>query len=277
VDGRVDGAVALTCYEKWLTNTIRFDTPVPIAEINSTGNERDPFVSADELTIYWASAGEVWTSKRSTISSPFSMPVEADAFTSTSVESKLSISADHKVAVVGSNRPGSVGIDVWEAIRASVTDQWPAMNRINVMMLETSGNDHDPTISANAQRIYLAPDTPSPQHIAVATQMGNGVFGAPAAITELNTNAGDADPSPMPDERVLVFSSMRAPATTLAPDLWYATRASATGTFDPPMRVPDLNTSAAEGDPHVSSDGCRVYFGRDVGGGNWDILVATAL
>jgi hypothetical protein len=90
---------------------------------------------------------------------------------------------------------------------------------------------------------------------------------------------GDADPSPTPDEQVLLFASNRPvlPSGPAAPNVWYATRPGSTGTFDAPLPVPDINTDMPEGDPHLSTDGCRIYFARDVGTTSFDIYVATAV
>jgi hypothetical protein len=280
-DAPVDTPLAKTCHDTWLDGTIHFGSPVPLTEVNSTSYDRDPFLTADERTLYLSSTrgsyGDVWVAKRNTITDPFGTPTKASEFNSTSFESKLSISADGKIAVVGSDRLGSSGIDVWESIRLSVTDPWPAMNRTNVVMLDSAGADHDPTLSADGQRIYFAPDTPAPQHLAFATRGGNGMFGAPVALPELASGNGDADPSPTPDERILVFTSYRPLIGGGNGDLWYATRASAFGLFSTPQPVPDLNTGGSEGDPHLSSDGCRIYFTRYVTGSDWDLFLATAL
>ena len=281
VDIAIDMPAGANCYDKWFDNSIRFYTPVAVTSVNSNTYDRDPFLTADELTIYISTqrgtsdgSSRIYVAKRLNPTANFSTPVEASEFSSTMSESKLSISADNKVAVVGSNRVGSAAVDVWESIRLNVTDNWPAMNRTNVMMVETAGNEHDPTLSANAQHLYLAPDNVQPQRIAMSTRAGNGMFGPPVVFNELYSATGDADPSPTPDERILVFSSNRT-GVGLG-DVWYATRATSTGTFSAPKLVPDINTTVYEGDPHLSSDGCRIYFARSPGTNDWDIYQATA-
>jgi Tol biopolymer transport system component len=282
-DGVIDGPSRVNCYDQWLDDTIQIGDATAITEVNSLGFDRDPWLSADELTIYVSSArtgtsggGDVWVATRNAIGGTFSDPIEASAFTSTANETKLSISADGKVAVVGSDRPtptGGSGVDVWESIRASTSDQWPAMNRTNLALVNTTGSDHDPTISADGQHLYLAPDSPSPQHIAMATRTTAGTFGTPIVLAALDSGTGDADPSPTPDERIILFASNR----TGSGDVYYATRTSSSGTFGTPRIVPAINTTMAEGDPHLSTDGCRIYFGRNLGNDDWDIYVAAAL
>lgn len=134
-------------------------------------------------------------------------------------------------------------------------------------------------LSADTLRLYLAPDTPSPQHIAVATRANRtSAFGTPITITELSSGHGDAHSSPTPDVWTLLFSSNHDPgiAGPDAPNVYYAIRASSTGTFEAPLLVPDINTDDGEGDPHLSTDGCRIYIAR-TGPNDFDIYVATAL
>lgn len=102
------------------------------------------------------------------------------------------------------------------------------------------------------------------------------MFGAPVTLTQLSGGNGDADPSPTPDERILIFASNRALTGAGNGDRWYSTRPSTTAEFGTPKPVPDLNTAMAEGGAHLSSDGCRLYFARNVPGTDYDIFVAVA-
>jgi hypothetical protein len=278
IDAPADASSNATCYDQWLGGSIRFNAPVPLAIINDASvYDRDPFLTADELTIYFSTgrtgSAKVFTATRASVANNFGPPTEASPFSSTANETKLSIAANELIAVVGSDRLGtSGGIDVWESIRTSTTQQWPAMNRTNVMMVDSAGNEQDPTLSADGQRLYLAPDQPSPQHLAVATRGGDGRFGPPVPLAQLASTSGDADPSPTPDERILAFASNRSGNG----DLYYATRATSNGTFGLPAAIPDVNTNAPEGDPHLSSDGCRLYFARAGAGYQYDLYLSTA-
>lgn len=281
-DAGLDGTPTVTCYDRWLDNTVELDTPVPLATVNSVAYDRDPWLPADELTLYFSSARigsagttDVWMATRPSTTVPFGVPILATPFNSPDTESKLSMSADGLVAVVGSNRATSMGgsIDVWESVRTTTTEPWPEMSRAQVMMLETSGAEHDPTLGADGMHLYLAPDSPSPQHIVMATRQPAGDFAAPMTLTELSSSSGASDPSPTPDERIIVFASSGT--------LFYATRSASSGMFSNPIIISDLSTNAEEGDPHLSSDGCRLYFARDTGAsvaadqGDWDLFVAT--
>jgi hypothetical protein len=286
-DGDLDAPpdAATTCNARWRDGSIHFETPIVVPNINSSVYDRDPYVSADEMTIWFSSGrpggtgGTVYIAKRTTPTGTFGDPQIDDDFDSAGNETKLSMTEDRLYAVVGSDRTGSAAVDIWESSRLTVNDNWSTPARTNLTLVNSAMDDHDPTISNDGLRLYLAP-VGGGQHLAVATRMNVGdPFGAPTTITELVSGMGDADPSPTPDERILLFASNKPglAGDPAPPNVWYATRAGATGPFDPPKLVPDINTDMPEGDPHLSADGCRIYFARDLGSDNYEIHVATAM
>ena len=286
IDAPADAALDApppTCLDAWLGNTIRFAAPVALATVNSTSFERDPFLTPDELTLYVSSArapsmgGDTWVATRANRMLPFGVPVLSAALSTAGNETKVSITGTGLFAVVGSDQAGGAGgVDVWETSRATLAAPWGALTRTHVMAVNTAGSDHDPMISANGLRLYTAPDSPGAQHIAVATRASlTANFGAATTIAELDSTMGDGDPSVSIDERIIVFYSGRTAAFT-GGNIWYATRASATAAFGTPRIVPDVNSNSNDGDPHLSVDGCRLYFGRDGGVDDWDLYLATA-
>ena len=293
-DGPVDGAqlqsdappdAAPSCYPRWHDGTIRFGTPVDLTAMSSTVYDRDPSVSADELT-FWVSTSrtgtlggdDVFQATRATKGSAWSTPVSIPPVSSTGNETKFSVTADGLYGVVGSDRAGSVNgsIDVWETSRTTLGGTWSTPVQTHLGKVNTGGADHDPTISADGLRLYVAPVN-GVQTIQVATRASRSDnFESPVTITELYSGYGDGDPALSADELIITFSSGR-PATRSGGNIWYAARASIAAGWSAPLPLDDLNTDGYEGDATLSSDGCRVYFARDVGGGNWDIMLATAL
>lgn len=280
-DAPIDAPPPPTCLSRWMDNTIRFGAPLVLANVNSTSFERDPFLTADELTLYLSTAragsmgGDTWVATRASIAMPFGTPVRAAAFSTAGNETKTSITANGLFAVVGSDQGGGAGgVDIWETSRASTASVWGALTRTHVMMVETAGSDHDPMISADGLRLYAAPDNPGAQHIVVATR-GTVTANFAAPVTIINSGSADGDPSVTPDERILLFYSGRT-AGLGGGNIWYATRADAMTAFGTQRIVPDVNSDFNDGDPHLSSDGCRIYFGRDGGIAGWELYMATA-
>ncbi len=192
-------------------------------------------------------------------------------------ETKTTIIGSGLFAVVGSDQAGGAGgVDVWETSRATIGTPWGSLTRTHVLMVNGTGSDHDPMISSDGLRLYTAPDSPAPQHISVATRASlTANFGASTRVTELDGGMGDGDPSTAFDDRIIVFYSGRTSAFT-GGNIWYATRSASNTDFSAPRIVPDVNTNFNDGDPHLSSDGCRLYFGRDSSVTDWDLYMATA-
>ena len=285
-DAPTDTGQPIDCMAKWLDHTIDFDAAQPITSVNTVAYERDPYLSRDERTLYVSTirtdslpAGQtdVYMATRTQLTDSFGpLTKYAVASTTSGYETKMSVTADGSYLVVGSTQDGGAGgVDVWEA--TDTGSGFGALSRTHVMMVEDIGNQQDPMISSNGLHLYIAPDSSGRQILVVASRASTTAnFGAPVAITELNDAiAGTADPTVSDDERVIVFSSSRT--GTGAGDLWYATRSSAAATWSTPLQVPSLNTLANEGDPHLSSDGCRLYFDSDRNvTQSWDLFVANA-
>lgn len=92
-------------------------------------------------------------------------------------------------------------------------------------------------------------------------------------VTELDTTDDEASPSLTASGRVIVSTSRRA--GSLALDIWYATRMSATAPFETPQRVPTVNSPAGDYTPFVRQDGCELLFASDRGGALEDLYRST--
>jgi len=276
-----DGAP--TCMDRWLDGTIRFQPPVPLTSVNSASYDRDPYITRDELTLYTSTGrnggstgADIFIARRAAVTDDFGTPERNGSASTDESDTKLSLVLDGQTAFLGSGRPnGNNNIDVWEA--TSTNGTFGGFTQMHLGAVNSGGNEHDPFISADGRHLYLAPDTGGTQRIVVASRAtAADNFSAPVRVEELYSGAGDADPALSDDERVIVFSSHRPDPAHAASNLWFATRASAAGAFSAPIAVPDLDTDLDEGDPHLSVDGCRLYFARYVAGTDWDLFVAQA-
>jgi Tol biopolymer transport system component len=97
---------------------------------------------------------------------------------------------------------------------------------------------------------------------------GNGGYGAPEPVTELNSAAIDQMPNVSADGTEIVFASNRGGNM----DIWTATYDATTGLWSTPVAVSAVNTAEPESRPSLSGDGKRLYFGR---GATSDIYVST--
>lgn len=264
-----------SCHARWLAGTVTLGTPVAIAAVNMTGaDDRDPYLSADGLTLYLSSSRggntDIYVATRPTTASTFSAPAKALDLSSLQVDSKLSMTADGMTVVLASDRAGGAGSsDLWLANRVDATGQFGTFTRTAFGGLDDGDAQLDPELNTDGTHVYFA--IGSPQRIVMSSRASLAeAFGG--ATDVINSTMSDADPSLSPDERVIVFASRRSGGLG-GDDIWYATRANAGVAFGTAQLVPVVNGAQEDGDPIVSRDGCTVYFGSNRAG-SWDLYQA---
>jgi WD40-like Beta Propeller Repeat len=279
---------ARDCNALWKAGTIAFATPQPIAELDTQATERDPFLSPDELTIYFSQehpiipAGvdaDIIMATRAMLGSAFAMPMPfAAASTPQFYESKMSISID-QLALVVCRSDGSGGNNVQLGVRGSAGDPWPALSTMYLDNVDAPANAYDPELGATgAQLIYAPSDTGVTQHLASAAQpsaTSDYLVGSIPGYTASQT-LHDADPWLDASGSVLVFS--RGTVGSAEIDIYYAL-ADGSGTFGAPVELSELGSAGyATGDPWVSADGCRMYLSSNRGNadGSYDLYTAVA-
>ncbi len=282
-DARPD-APPESCLARWRDGTIDFSSPVKLASLNSPQLDRDPFLTADELTVYFSSErgtvgnGDIYTATRQAIGMAFSAPTLFAAGTTTGYDSKLSMTDNGELFVVANDQPGTKGgPDIWQSGRSSTANAWGALDESHEGNVDTAVSELDPAMSPDGLHLYLSVGT-GIQHIGLSTRPSTSMnFSAPVTINEIDNTVGEADPAISADETIIVFSSGRTGANKMGTNLWYATRATVNDAFGAPVPVPTVNTDTDEADAFLSRDGCRLYFGNDANGyPDFEIWVATA-
>jgi len=105
--------------------------------VNSSANDQNPGVSADQLTLYFQSdrpggigGVDIWVTRRASPDSPWAPPVNVGPPVNTPfIDGAPSLSADGHVLFIHSNRPGALGgNDVWVVRRSGSKDEedWEA-------------------------------------------------------------------------------------------------------------------------------------------------------
>jgi Tol biopolymer transport system component len=271
---------ARDCFAAWKAHTVALSTPVPVPKVNSPQEDRDPFLTPDERTLYFGSRrtgsqrSDVYKATRADLASDFATPARADDISTADDDTKLTLTDDGLTAFLASDRPNGEGAsDIWTATRATTNDPFGTFTQDNLANVNDADNQLDPQVSGDGLHLYLAVNT-TPQHIAVAERATTSdPFGTPTTV--IDSGVGDADPMPSPDELVIVFSSNRVGTGFGGGNLWYATRGAGAVTFGTPDPIPNVNGNTNEGDPVLSKDGCRLYFARDGGTAGYELLFST--
>lgn len=269
------------CFAAWRDHSIALTAGAPLANLNSTAEDRDPFVSADELTLFFASrrggtqGADVFVATRLAITDDFGTPTKAGDFNTSSDDTKMAMTANGLVAVVASGRGGGEGADdLWISTRGSPTASFPTFDQTGLGAVNDGDEQLDPQLSDDGLTLAFAVHA-FPQHIAIATRTAIGdAFDAPQTL--IDTPDGDADPVLSPDGLVIVFSSNRTGSGFAGSNLWYATRGSTSAQFGAAQPVPTVNGNGNEGDPVLSRDGCRLYFAVDAGIASYELVMASA-
>jgi hypothetical protein len=264
----IDGPPPIGCFDRWLAGPT-LTPPVPV--LNAAVSESDPFLSDDELTIYVSSGGDIRTASRAAIGDPFPpATIETSLSARAFNDYKASITGDGLTAFVSTRRGGTGVTEIYRGTRGSSSDAF-VLDTMYVAAINTGVDQWDAHISRDGLRLYLSPGNGAAQHPTVAVRASDASpFAASQTIAEIASSARDNDHTLSADERVIVFASDR----TGSRQLHYAVRDTPDGTFSNPALLPGVQTD--DDAPHLSSDGCRLYFVSDRDGSN-DIFVATVM
>ncbi len=280
-DVQIDSSIIAppsVCLTKWMDGTVQLTPPLQLAALGSAFSDRDPFITADDLRLYFSSertgGGDVYVASRPAVAAPFGVPTLATDLNSIGYDSRVSMTANDLMAVESSARPGGSGFtDLWIATRTSTSVGFAGFTRGPFGATNDADHQLDPEINAAGTRVYFAYG--APQKIVVLSRPDAASAFGP--MVDLLTGSGDSDPALSVDERLILFGSTRAGGPGGGGDIWYTTRASATTlTLDTPKLVPTVNGAGTDGDPSLSDDGCTLYF-SSYRTGNWELYAATVL
>jgi hypothetical protein len=263
------------------------------APINSPSADQSPALSANGLSLYFASdrpggfgGGDLWVSHRATRHSPWETPVNlGPAINGPGVEAGPDISPNGHLLFFQSNRPGGEGSnDIYVSYRHNVHDDLSWGEPVNVGPgVNSAAGEFGPWYSkegADGPVLYFArgPDNTF-THLYSAPITRKGLSRGPATpVAELtDPTSTEGRPTLRADGREIVFYSSRTGGLGLN-DLWTATRRSANGPWSPPVNLgTPVNSSAGELLSALSRDGRTLLFTstRSGGLGGMDIWMST--
>lgn len=263
-------------------------TPAGLASVDGADLSR-----ADAL------AYGAWTPAVSIEATPGTDP----GFNTSSVDGCPNISRDGKSFYLASNRPGSLGLDIWVSTRDSERDGWGNPIRldapVNAPAVAAPGpqvNDFCPSITRDGHLFFFASNRPfadaygnapcGGDDLYVTRRRDDGTFDEPRNLgCEVNSAANEAGPFLIEEPGrgpVLYFSSFRSggafpDAGPVSGDADLYSSESHGGTFGAPQLVPDVNSASDDGQPNLRRDALELYFYSTRPGtlGFADIFVAT--
>ncbi|HEY5923743.1 MAG TPA: hypothetical protein VIV11_18805 [Kofleriaceae bacterium] len=201
-----------------------WQTPEPVAELNTAEAETTPEVSYDGLTIYFASAragtlggNDVWRSTRISRGAAWSSPVHVNELCSTAPDGAPTV-VDPLIATLDSARAGA-SLDIFIATRSSATTAFDTP--VVIAELNSAQDEGNPMLTPDKLSVYFDSNRSGNGELYVATRAtSSGPFGTPERIVELSSTNADTDPWLSPDGRTMYFTSNRDGTLRL----WQTTR-----------------------------------------------------
>lgn len=153
---------------------------------------------------------------------------------------------------IASNRPGSTGLDIWVASRATTEDGWGKPERLPAPV-NTSFDEFCPT-PVRGHRLFFVSRRDDPNGDIYETRLGKDGWSEPVRLgPNINSSAQEWSPAYFEDDQgrpVLYFSSTRGGNQ----DIYASTNWGAA------QPVSELNTGSDDSRPNVRRDGLEILF-----------------
>jgi Tol biopolymer transport system component len=142
------------------STALQFNTVRELTTINSSARDDRPWVSPDELTIYFcsqraSSSDDLWRATRTARSNDFGTPLPVTELNSSGNDAGIFLTPDGLVALFASDRTGGLGgVDIYRATRASTSSAFSTPQRLTAV--NSSADDFDPQLTADGQELFFA-------------------------------------------------------------------------------------------------------------------------
>ncbi len=245
-----------------------FGTPVALAvpqgfagfHASMTEDELELFYQA---TLDGGTGTYVATATRATAADTFGSGTAVGAIDSSAGAVEPSVSADGLTLFFSADGlpvvqdGGCCSFELYMTTRASRAAAWGTP--VPVPTVDTGAGEQQAFLRADGKALYFTSRRDDPNGDIYRSSVSGGVFGAPVAVTEINSGMLDGFPAVTEDDLIIFWSSHRT-GTNGGPDIWTASRASTADPFGSIRNVTELNTSGGELVAGVSPDGCRLYY-----------------
>jgi len=239
--------------------------------VNSSAGEWNPEISADGLSIYFASnrpgaygLGDLYVATRPTTNDDWGQPVNlGPTFNTSSYDEAPSISDDGLELYFTSQRLGIGNYRLYVSTRATKDDLWGDPSMLESVVNDEASGFSD--ISTDGLSLYFTsvrPDGFGDFDLYVSNRESkDDPWGTPSNLgSVVNSSSKEAAPSISSDGLALFFCSTR-PGGYGDYDLWVTTRPTMDDEWGEPMNLgPEVNTADLEAVPKISNDGSTLYF-----------------
>jgi len=222
-------------------------------------------LSPDQLTVYFTAERGLWRATRIAVDFDFDMTSAIPLLTPSDPaldDWAPTVSGDGSALFYGS---GCVDCDSnWQIFGASVVGQslGPSAQVPSLSVANPAVQESMPYLLPDGKVIYFSSTRNGSWDIFRAERASvSGDFGAPEAVTSINTIAQEKVAVVSPDELAIYFSSDRADTNMGLSMIYVATRASRADDFGAALRLTELEVANDDNYPDwISADGCTMYL-----------------
>jgi hypothetical protein len=195
------------------------------ANVNTSGGEGSPVLSADGLRLYFtrwptptnptASTYDVMVSLRASTSDDFGPPTSVGfpINTATADEAEITLSPDELTLIFARRTPGT-GFELLEATRSSLTGTWSTPTPLGGA-INTTAQEESPYLTTDGLRLYFTSDRSGSYDLYVALRASTDVPWSSASVGHLgsgiNSSGLEAYPWVSPDGARLYFTALNRP------------------------------------------------------------------
>ena len=190
---------------------------VELSVLESTALEGTPFITGDDLSLYFfsdrasddAEARAIWVSQRAGQELPFGAPRRVAELDAAGVELAPWLSLDELSVLFASDRPGGLGVvDLWQASRRRRED--PFGDPVPLSELSSSENEGRAVLSADGRTVFFGSARDGNYDIWTSTRPdSSSAFAVPTPLAAVNGPALDIDVMLSADQSELFFASSR--------------------------------------------------------------------
>ncbi len=261
--------------------------PGGLNNVNTAALEGCPIESPDGRSLFFASnrAGgqggiDIWMARRDGTSEPWRDPVNLPSPVNSAFDDFCPTPLVDGELYFVSRRAGGCSENSADIYHTRLDPNTGWLEPVHLgCEVNSTGDEFSPSyVPVGGRLLFFSSNRDGTHKIYANRRWPDGSFDQPWEVTELNAPGFNTfRPNVSEDGLEIVFDSDR-PGGLGGPDVWSATRASASDTWRAPVNLgPNVNSDLAETRASLSKDGKRLTFGstRPGGQGSSDIYVSS--
>jgi hypothetical protein len=174
-----------------------FGAPLPVAELQTAGDDYAVEIASDGLTIYFRRQNDIYRARRASRSTPFTNITHDTELSTAMVDSNPALSGDLRIASTTREGPFGVNKELLLFTRSNRNQPWGTPRALDE--LSTTADESASVLDQTGTRMMFHSDRPGSVGATdiyfTARPSTSAMFLPPVPISEINTAVIESDPS----------------------------------------------------------------------------------